>query len=167
MLEGYSLKVSVKDSEYRNSSSRSFTPSRPTTYPSPPALHLVEAASQQVYTPYGHGYMLTPPSYGYGGYYAGPYTSPWGYNWGNGYAYAASPPIYHGAVAAAPTPNPIFSSAYPNQVDYSSQSYPETLYTYQPYAPQGTTVATAPAQQYQTSTQDGNAPAEEQSSDAQ
>jgi len=162
VLEGHSLKVSVKDSEYRNSSSRSFTPGRPTTSRSPPVLRFVEASSQQVYTPYGHCYMPTPPSYGYSSYYAGPYTSPWGYHWGNGYAYAAPPPTYHGVVAAAPTSNPMFNSAYPNQVDYSSQSYPQASYTYQPYAPQGTTVANAPAQQYQTSAQDDNPPAEEQ-----
>jgi hypothetical protein len=161
------LKVSAKDSEYRNSSSRSYTPGRATTYRSPPALHLAEASSQQVYAPYGYGHMPTPPSYGYGSYYPGPYGSPWAYNWGNGYAYAAPPPTYHGVAAAAPTPNPMFNSAYPNQVDYSSQSYPQASYTYQPYVPQGIVVATASAQQYQTSAQNDNVPAEDQTSDVQ
>jgi hypothetical protein len=168
MLEGHALKVSAKDSEYRNSCSRSLgTPGAAASYRSPPALHLAEATSRQAYAPYGHNYMPTPPSYGYGGYYAGPYASPWGYNWGNGYAYAAPPPTYHGVVAAAPTPNPMFNSAYPNQVDYSGQSYPQVPYTYQPYAPQGIPATSPPAQQYQNSAQNNNATEEEQTSDAQ
>jgi hypothetical protein len=168
MLEGHALKVSAKDSEYRNSCSRSLgTPGAAASYRSPPAMHLAEATSRQAYAPYGHSYMPTPPSYGYGGYYAGPYASPWGYNWGNGYAYAAPPPTYHGVVAAAPTPNPMFNSAYPNQVDYSGQPYPQVPYTYQPYAPQGIPAASPLAQQYQTSAQNNNATEEEQTSDAQ
>lgn len=163
------MKVSAKDSEYRNSGYQSFgTPGAPAPYRSPPALHVAEA-SQQVYHPYGHGYMPTPPPYGYGGYYApGAYASPWAYNnWGHGYAYSAPPPTYHGPVAQAPTPNPMFNAAYPNQVDYSGQSYAQGSYTYQPYAPQGTAVVTAPTQQYQTQDDNGNAQAEEHNKDAQ
>ncbi len=168
MVEGHALRVSAKDSEYRNSGFRSYgTPGTGASYRSPPALHIAEASSQQVYHPYGHGYMPTPPSYGYGGYYPGAYASPWGYNWGTGYAYAAPPPTYHGVVAAAPTPNPMFNSAYPNQVDYSGQSYPQGSYTYQPYAPQAAAVATAPAQQYQPSADNDTTQSEEQNADTQ
>ena len=171
MLEGHALKVSAKDSEYRSSTFRSYgTPGTGASYRSPPALHIAEA-SQQIYHPYGHGYMPTPPSYGYGGYDPGSYASPWGYNWGHGYAYAAPPPAYHGVVAAAPTPNPMYNSAYPNQVDYSGQSYPQGSYTYQPYGPHATAVATASMQQYQaaadSAADNNNAQAEEHNSDTQ
>jgi hypothetical protein len=167
MLEGHALKVSAKDSEYRSSGFRSYgTPIAPAAYRSPPALHAPEA-SQQVYHSYSHGYIPTPPSYPYSNYYTQPYASPWANYWGNSYVYGAPPPAYHGPVAQAPTPNPLFNAAYPNQVDYSGQSYPQGSYIYQPYAHQGTTGASAPEQQHQTPADDDNAQAEEHTSDAQ
>lgn len=75
--------------------------------------------------------------------------------------------MYNGVVAAAPTSNPIFNSAYPYQVDYNGQSYPQASYTYQPYAPQGAMVDTSPAAQCQTSSENDNALAEELNPDAQ
>jgi hypothetical protein len=168
MLDGHALKVSAKDSEYRNSGFRPCgNPGANAPYRSPPALHVVEA-SRQVYHPYGYGYMHTPPAYGYGGYYThGTYASPWTYNWGNGYTYAAPPPTYHGPVAQAPTPNPMFNAAYPNQVDYSSQSYSQGPYAYQPYTYQGTAIANVPVQQYQPAADNDNAQTDEHEADAQ
>jgi hypothetical protein len=101
--------------------------------------------------------MPTPPSY----------TNPWAYNWGAGYAYTGPPPTYHGIVAAAPTPNPMFNTAYPPQFEYNGQSYPPGSYAYQSYATLEATVAAVSTQDYQAVADNDNSQVEENNTDAQ